>query len=115
MLLGYNYCIIISENKESGQQCCYDSNGNLIIGPRSGGTVDRIAPVGNYGLNVIRHFIVDVLPAIYCCKGNQKDVTCQLYYERRPSGRGESCEPPQPGTTIFIAHVYMHNNCSYYN
>ena len=105
MLLGYNYWIIISENMESGQQCCYDSDGNLIIGPRSGGTVDRVAPVGNYGLNVIRHFIVDVLPAIYCCKGNQKDVTCQLYYERRPSGKGESCEPPQPGTTIILVHV----------
>ena len=27
-----------------GNQCCYDDNGNLIVGPSSGGTVDKVSP-----------------------------------------------------------------------
>ena len=87
---------------ESGQQCCYGSDGNLIIGPRSGGTVDRVAPTGNFGINVIRHFFEDVLPAFYCCQGRFKDETCSFYYEKRPSGKGDSCEPPRPGKCIKL-------------
>ena len=31
-----------------GQQCCY-KDGELLMGPDSGGTVDRYAPTGNVG------------------------------------------------------------------
>lgn len=82
---------------ESGQQCCYNSAGDLITGPLSGGTVDYVAPTGNFGYNIIRHFWLDVRPAIYCCKGAYKFNTCKSYYQRRPSGKGDSCDPPVPG------------------
>ena len=77
---------------ESGQQCCYDRDGHLLTGPNSGGTVDLVAPMGRFGYNIIRHQLEDVIPANYCCKGVYKDVTCGLYYEKRPSSLGVSCE-----------------------
>ena len=89
----------------SGQQCCYNSDGHLITGPFSGGSVDLIAPKGNNRIielyHIIQHFAVDVIPFIYCCKFKYKDATCHLYYERRPSGREDKCEPPRPGKQII--------------
>ena len=80
----------------SGQQCCYDNDGNLLVGPFSGGTVDLVAPTGTLS-NLIQHQIVDVIPSIYCCQGNSQTTTCGLYYTSRPSGGAETCEPPLPG------------------
>ena len=79
----------------SGQQCCYRRNGDLIMGPESGGSVDLVAPDGF--INTIRHFFEDVIPAIYCCKGQRSSSTCQLYYEKRPSDNGSRYNPPNPG------------------
>lgn len=80
----------------SGQQCCY-KGGVLLVGPKSGGTVDLVAPTDDVSLATGEHFIEDVLPAIHCCKGDHQDLTCHLYYERRPSSKGQSCDPPPPG------------------
>jgi len=109
----YRQATITSENMESGQQCCYGRDGNLITGPMSGGTVDRVAPTGNFGINIIRHFFDDVLPAFYCCQGRFKDETCNLYYDRRPSGGRESCEPPRPAFTFGDPHIVTLDGLKY--
>ena len=75
-----------------GQQCCYKDE-ELLMGPDSGGTVDRYAPDSDFLL----HQVHDVLPYLYCCTGAFSSATCGLYYERRPSSRGESCSRPPPG------------------
>lgn len=100
----------------AGNQCCYRSDGTLIVGPPSGGSVDKVAPTGNglkYLSNVFAHFREDVLPYIYCCKGGKPD--CSKYYERRPSDDGSSFNPPVPGKLliVYIIMVHFHSACVY--
>ena len=87
-----------SENQGTGNQCCYDKDGTLIVGPPSGGSVDKTAPTGT-GINYLKNFLLhqaqDVIPYIFCCKGFFK--SCQTYYDRRPSDDGSSYNPPVPG------------------
>ena len=87
-------------NEGSGNQCCYGNNGNLIVGPTSGGSVDKVSTVGstrlNYLSNLIKHQFEDILPFIFCCKGTQ--TSCDIYYQRRPSDDGSAYNPPIPGT-----------------
>ncbi|KAJ8039243.1 Sushi domain-containing protein 2 [Holothuria leucospilota] len=68
---------------ESGQQCCYGDDGNILIGiEQNGGTADAYSPDGvkNFG----RHIWYDVLPWVACCElGNRE--TCEIYYQFRPS------------------------------
>jgi len=87
--------VFCSNNQDSGQQCCYDKNGNLLTGQPSGGTVDRFAP--NTFTGKLRHLRHDVLPYIYCCKGEFKDYTCVKYYEKRPSDNGSRFNLQPPG------------------
>lgn len=74
-----------------GNQCCYDDRGFLIVGPKSGGTVDKVAP----SLSKSKHFEEDVKPHIYCCILSNN---CDKYYSRRPSDDGSApsanCDPP---------------------
>ena len=60
-----NNCFFLRENEGSGQQCCYDENEDLVVGPPGGGTVDLYAPNSFWGR--IKHFTHDVLPFFYCC------------------------------------------------
>lgn len=83
----------------AGNQCCYRSDGTLIVGPPSGGSVDKVAPTGTgleYWRKLLGHFTEDVLPYLYCCKGMQRD--CTKYYAKRPSDDGSRFSPPVPGT-----------------
>ena len=84
----------------SGQQCCYRQNGNLIVGPGSGGTVDLIAP--NSFTNSVRHYYDDIIPAVFCCNGHESEssVTCEFYYSNRPSDNGSRYNPPPPGIKL---------------
>ena len=65
-----------------GQQCCYDSNGDLLLGPDSGGTVDLYSNK----LDWWKHTVHDVIPYILCCKNLWSN--CQAYYDHRPSDDG---------------------------
>ena len=80
-----------------GSQCCYDFNGRLIIGPPNGGTIDRASPQGRLGC-YLEHFVVDVLPSIYCCVGVFAD--CGSYYQKRPSRDETGYRLPVPGEPI---------------
>ena len=76
-------------SKKTGQQCCYDSNSNLVVGPPGGGTLDLA-----HTDNPIDHFIEDVKPYYWCCILSDQ---CDLYYEKRPSDNGTRWTPPSPG------------------
>ena len=82
---------MFSETDESGNQCCYGSNSQLLVGPLGGGTVDLVPREISEG----RHFIRDVLPYLLCCKGSL--FNCNNYYRHRPSDNGRRYNPPPPG------------------
>ena len=73
----------------AGQQCCYDSQNNLIVGPPGGGTLD----IAHSGEKPIDHIIKDVVPYFDCCKFSDN---CDKYYEKRPSDDGSRWTPPVP-------------------
>ena len=78
-------------NEGSGQQCCYGSNGNLLVNFPGGGNVDRIASVGLEA--IIQHQLNDVIPYIYCCEIGM----CKEYYDKRPSDNGRNYQATPPG------------------
>ena len=84
--------IIYSSTDGSGQQCCYDELGNLVVGAPGGGSVDQVSE----DVSESQHFTVDVLPFVLCCKTQFPD--CAKYYERRPSDDGSRFNPPPPGS-----------------
>ncbi|PIK57231.1 putative sushi domain-containing protein 2 [Apostichopus japonicus] len=74
----------------SGQQCCYGSDGNILVGPPAGGTADAYA----LHIGTIWHFWYDILPWLSCCK--QESHMCSFYYEFRPSDDCSQYQPPRP-------------------
>ena len=92
-----------SDNQGSGQQCCYNKVGDLIIGPPGGGTVDLYAPTGFFGK--LNHFHHDVRPFFYCCKGEFSN--CDAYYRKRPSDDGSryNLQPPGNICTYVAIHI----------
>ena len=76
-----------------GQQCCYDSNGNIVVGPPGGGTVDAVSPGKSaLDINTIKHFYRDVIPFFLCCKAGYFSH-CERYYQHRPS---DDCSRSRP-------------------
>ncbi|RNA04016.1 sushi domain-containing 2-like [Brachionus plicatilis] len=74
----------------TGQQCCYDQQGTLLVGPPGGGSLDL-----HHSLDYEReHVYVDIFPYIRCCILSNN---CDLYYEKRPSDNGELWQPPAFG------------------
>lgn len=83
---------LLSRPNQEGQECCYNVNGNLLVGIPFGGTVD-LAPYRLLG-NPWLHYVSDLRPEIYCCHVRGVALsTCQQYYEVRPS---DSCIRYQP-------------------
>ena len=78
-----------------GQQCCYDSDGNINVGPPGGGTVDNVAPTNLE--TTIKHGLVDVIPYFFCCKAGFLS-NCAKYYQHRPSDDCSRTRPPPPGS-----------------
>ena len=60
---------------------------------KEGGTVDLYAPKDFFG--TLKHFYYDVLPFIYCCKGEFRN--CDAYYKKRPSDNGLRYNLQPPG------------------
>ena len=87
----------------AGQQCCYDEDGDIIVGQDSGGTIDYISPRDDFK-TVVGHFFVDVVPRILCCTpvclGN-----CERYYEFRPSDDCSRTRPQRPGQHIVCTII----------
>jgi hypothetical protein len=85
----------ISSALGAGQQCCYDKNNRLLVGPPGGGTLD----VAHSDVSKRDHFETDVLPYFYCC--NPFTKACDKYYEKRPSDDGSGWSPPVPASWKF--------------
>lgn len=79
-----------------GQECCYDANGNLLVGAPSGGTVD-FAPHQPL-TDPWPHYVTDIRPESYCChvRGAPRS-TCQSFYKLRPSDNCGRYNPDPPG------------------
>ena len=80
-----------SLTRGSGQQCCYNEAGKIVVGPPGGGTADLVSSE----VNRTKHFNVDVIPFLLCCKAIYFS-NCGRYYEHRPSHNCDGYEPPQP-------------------
>jgi len=85
--------VSLSDNQGSGQQCCYDKDGQLLVGPPGGGTVDLYAPTDWTGF--LKHLNHDVRPFFYCCRGEFSN--CDSYYKKRPSDDGSRYNLQPPG------------------
>ena len=79
-------------NQGTGQQCCYNEIGDLIVGPRNGGSLDRVHVEA--GVPALSHFFHDIVPYWDCCMLSDN---CKKYFEKRPSNDGAKYIPPKPG------------------
>lgn len=75
-----------------GQECCYNAEGNLVVGSQSGGSVNLFAPVDLVSFH--QHIEEDIIPYLYCCPHS-----CIEYFMCRPSDDGTNYEPPLPGNS----------------
>ncbi len=57
--------------------------------------MDQTSPL----ISELDHFQNDLLPYIYCCKG--QSPICSAYYDKRPSDDGENFEPLPPGECAY--------------
>ncbi|XP_070554568.1 sushi domain-containing protein 2-like [Ptychodera flava] len=103
----------------SGQQCCYNNEGNLINGPQeySGGTSHRrhhdgIYPYKSPGLvPYLSHYLTDILPWEHCC--HYSNDFCHYYYDNRPSDDCRIYEPPRPGGGVGDPHFITLDGLEY--
>lgn len=94
----------------AGQRCTY-INGQIVVGPPSGGNVRSVSPNGEFGVTL--HAVKDILPWYTCCQLNTNPNSCRLYYERRPSSSGEGYRPNTPGQTSGDPHIYTFDGFHY--
>lgn len=64
-------------NGSTGEECCYDYEGNILVLPTGGGTADAVAPGNSMNLGTFLYYFYDVLPWFSCCK---LSTQCDDYY-----------------------------------
>jgi hypothetical protein len=76
---------------KEGQQCCYDSKGNLLTRGYGAGTADKESPASK--ANAPFHFKSDVLPFFiaYYLDGNKHGNHVDQYIDVRPPNVGRDC------------------------
>ena len=88
-----------SDTSTSGQECCYDTEGGLVVGPPGGGNVNKQAPLDF--MSSVKHIVEDFIPYLQCCKAGTYSQ-CNKFYEKRPSDDGRRYQPPPPGMYLCI-------------
>lgn len=79
-----------------GQECCYNSDGLLIVGPTDGGTILYFA--SRIDESPWPHYINDILPRINCCKSPGSSIAdCSHYFSTRTYDDCSSFNPEPPG------------------
>ena len=73
-----NCATLLFSRQQSTIECCYDTDGSLIVGANDGGSYLLHNPLFRYQQNVLE----DRAPYRYCC---EQSTLCQLYYKHRPS------------------------------
>ncbi|XP_015258358.1 PREDICTED: sushi domain-containing protein 2-like isoform X2 [Cyprinodon variegatus] len=107
-----------SSNHGSGQQCCYDHSGALVLTGDSvgGSTPDR---AHNWGSPPYReppqvpgysHWLYDVTSFCYCCLWSD---LCHIYLNHRPSSGCRRYQPPRAGVVFGNLHFITFDGLSY--
>lgn len=102
------YRSVNPSDKDAGTQCCYNVQGNLLSGPRGGGSMDRVHV--NSGIPVLSHFFHDIVPYYDCCLWSSN---CEEYYEKRPSDDGSGYVAPQPALLFGDPHMVTLDGVKY--
>lgn len=92
----------VPSDSGAGQRCVY-RNGVLLVGPTSGGSVQKVSPNGPEG--EIPHIEADLTAWFTCCYVSTDPLDCLKYYLRRPSDDGSNYVPPGPGSGIGDPHI----------
>uniref|UniRef100_A0A087Y8R0 Sushi domain containing 2 n=1 Tax=Poecilia formosa TaxID=48698 RepID=A0A087Y8R0_POEFO len=107
-----------SSSHGSGQQCCYDNTGALVLTGDSvgGSTPDRAHDWGSppYGepprVPGFSHWLHDVTSFCYCCLWSD---LCHVYLNRRPSSGCRRYQPPKAGVVFGNLHFITFDGLSY--
>ncbi|XP_034548771.1 sushi domain-containing protein 2 [Notolabrus celidotus] len=102
----------------SGQQCCYDSTGALVLtGDSTGGsTPDRAHDWGSPPYRApprvpgYSHWLYDVMSFYYCCLWSHH---CHIYLNHRPSSGCRNYQPPRAGVVLGDPHFITFDGLSY--
>ncbi|CAJ1069461.1 sushi domain-containing protein 2 [Xyrichtys novacula] len=102
----------------SGQQCCYDSTGNLVLtGDSMGGsTPDRAHDWGSPPYREpprvpgYSHWLYDVMSFFYCCLWSDH---CDIYLSHRPSSGCRNYQPPRAGVVLGDPHFITFDGLGY--
>uniref|UniRef100_A0A672YTG6 Sushi domain-containing protein 2-like n=1 Tax=Sphaeramia orbicularis TaxID=375764 RepID=A0A672YTG6_9TELE len=102
----------------SGQQCCYDSSGDLVLTGDSvgGSTPDRAHDWGSPPYREpprvpgYSHWLYDVMSFYYCCLWSDH---CHIYFNRRPSSGCRSYQPPKAAAVLGDPHFITFDGFSY--
>ncbi|XP_035514372.1 sushi domain-containing protein 2 isoform X1 [Morone saxatilis] len=102
----------------SGQQCCYDSTGTLVLTGDSigGSTPDRAHDWGSPPYREpprvpgYSHWLYDVISLYYCCLWSNH---CQIYFNHRPSSGCCNYRPPRAGVVLGDPHFITFNGLNY--
>ena len=97
MLMLY-ICHLLS-NRNLGQQCCYDSDGEYITTNKPAGSADYSIPTTFY----LQHQSADYFPYRVCCVDSNYADFCGKYYEMRPKQKGNDCANAEPDKGRFIS------------
>ncbi|XP_040899120.1 sushi domain-containing protein 2 [Toxotes jaculatrix] len=102
----------------SGQQCCYDSTGALVLTGDSigGSTPDRAHDWGSPPYREpprvpgYSHWLYDVMSFYYCCLWSDH---CHIYLSHRPSSGCRNYQPPKAGAVFGDPHFVTFDGLRY--
>uniref|UniRef100_A0A8D0DEN9 Sushi domain containing 2 n=1 Tax=Sander lucioperca TaxID=283035 RepID=A0A8D0DEN9_SANLU len=107
-----------SSTHGSGQQCCYDRTGALVLtGDSTGGsTPDRAHDWGSPPYREpprvpgYSHWLYDVMSFYYCCLWSDH---CSIYFNLRPSSGCRNYQPPRAGVVLGDPHFITFDGLSF--
>ena len=85
-------------NRNLGQQCCYNDDGDYITMNKPAGSADFMFPTKFY----FPHQSADYYPYKVCCIDSDDPASCQNYYDKRPKDNGTNCGSAESGRGRFM-------------
>ena len=83
-----NCATLLWSGRQATIECCYDTDGSLLVGPNAGGSYLLYNPLFRFN----SYFREDRLPYQRCCENSDR---CDLFYTYRPSDDCSNYEPPR--------------------